>query len=244
MSTAYWDRYAARTANADTDEVPIDPFGWTQYSSHGPGIEVLGDPLSALELGCGRGDAVAALAMRGVDATGVDTSGTQCVHARRRWGHVAGARFEQGDVVEFLARSDRTWDAIYSVWGALWFLDPAVLLPLVRDHLTPGGKLVFSHAPPVPGAYGIQGMYGAKFSAEPQWVYRWSYEPETWTKLLRDNGFENIHSRVEPAPDPTKLGTLIVEAELRPDQSRSVADGREPPSRRTGGAQRGVPTSR
>lgn len=30
----------------------------------------------------------------------------------------------------------------------------------MRDQLTPGGKLVFAHAPAVPGSYGVQGMYG------------------------------------------------------------------------------------
>ncbi|UUV32306.1 class I SAM-dependent methyltransferase [Amycolatopsis roodepoortensis] len=223
MNSVYWNRYASRTARAVSDLASAEPFGWTQYPSHGPGAELLGQPRTALELGCGHGDAVAALAMRGVDATGVDVSGVQCEHACRRWGHIAGARFEHADVLEFLTASGRSWDVIYSIWGAIWFLDPAVVLPLLRERLTRGGKLVFAHAPPVPGAYGIQGTYGAPFSAEPQWVYRWSYEPEMWAELLHDNGFRTLHARVEAAPDPGKLGTLIVEAE-RPGPARSGHD--------------------
>ncbi|SEP54289.1 class I SAM-dependent methyltransferase [Amycolatopsis saalfeldensis] len=225
MTTTYWNRYALGAANAAPDDESAPSVRWTQYPSHGPGIELLGDPRSSLELGCGRGDAVAALAARGVDATGVDLSGTQCEQARRRWGHVAGARFEHADVLEFLGAADRTWDAIYSIWGAIWFLDPALVLPLVRKHLAPGGKLVFSHAPPVPGAYGIQGMYGAAFTADPLWVYRWSYEPDVWAELLRRNGFGNIHARVEAAPESGKLGTLIVEAERRPGPARVSPHG-------------------
>lgn len=191
---------------------------------HGPGAELLGSPRSALELGSGPGDAVAVLAARGVDAVGLDMSATQCAHARRRWSHVPSARFEQAEALEFLAAADRTWDAVYSVWGALWFLDPALLLPLVRDRLALGGKLVFSHTPPVPGAYGVQGMYGAAFTAEPVWVYRWSYEPNQWADLLRHHGFGNIHARTEAAPEPGNIGTLIVEAEAeaRPETSWPV----------------------
>ncbi|MFD6070289.1 class I SAM-dependent methyltransferase [Amycolatopsis lurida] len=222
MTSGYWDHYAYRTASADAEPASADAFGWTQYPGHGPGQELLGDPRSALELGCGSGDAVAALAMGGVDATGVDLSGVQHELACRRWGHVPGVRFKHADVLEFLAEADRTWEAIYSIWGALWFLDPAVVLPLVRERLTPGGRLVLSHAPPVPGAYGIQGTYGAPYSAEPQWLYRWSYEPEMWAEMLRTCGFGSIHARVEAAPEPGKLGTLIVEARLR------ISDGKVP----------------
>ncbi|WP_340682518.1 class I SAM-dependent methyltransferase [Amycolatopsis coloradensis] len=224
MSSRYWNRYASRTARAEDSLATTDTFGWTQYPAHGPGPELLGQPRTALDLGCCHGDAVAALAMRGVDATGVDLSGVQYERACRQWGRVPGARFEHVDVLEFLAGSDRAWEAIYSIWGALWFLDPAVVLPLVRERLTPGGKLVFSHAPPVPGAYGIQGTYGALFSAEPQWVYRWSYEPEMWAEMLRARGFRSVHARVEAAPDPAQLGTLIVEAQLRASE-KSVPDG-------------------
>ncbi|WP_410583910.1 class I SAM-dependent methyltransferase [Amycolatopsis sp. lyj-108] len=167
MTAAYWNRYDVRTASTDHDEQAAHALGWTQYRGNGPGAELLGDPRTTLELGCGRGDAVAALARQGIDATGVDLSAVQCEQARSRFGKVAGAHFENADVLEFLAAADRRWDAVYSIWGALWFPDPAVLLPLIRDRLAPDGKLVFSHAPPVPGAYGIQGMYGAAFAENP-----------------------------------------------------------------------------
>lgn len=47
-------------------------------------------------------------------------------------------------MVEFLRASEQRWDTIYSVWGAAWFSNPNVLLPLVRGRLEPGG-------PPAPG---------------------------------------------------------------------------------------------
>lgn len=187
-------------------------FGWTQYEGHGPGDELLGEPRTALELGSGRGHATAALATKGIDATGIDISPVQCKHAQDRWGHLLGARYLQGDIVQFLAGTGQQWDAIYSIWGALWFTKPQLLLPVVHDRLIPGGKLVFSHAPAVPGSYGIQGMYGNGFTGRQVWIYRWAYEPSAWADLLHEHGFVDIHARIEPAPQPDNVGTLVVEA--------------------------------
>ncbi|MEV0407691.1 class I SAM-dependent methyltransferase [Actinoallomurus sp. NPDC050550] len=208
----YWDRYAAGVATDAPEESLKYAFGWTQYEGHGPGDELLGEPATALELGSGRGNAVAALATKGIDATGIDISSVQCEQAKRRWGHLSGAGYVCGDVVDHLIDTDRRWDAIYSIWGAVWFTDPERLLPLTRDHLTPGGKLAFSHAPAVPRSYGAQGFYAAGFTGRQVWAYRWAYEPEGWTEILRRHGFVDICARVEPAPDPDHIGTLIVEA--------------------------------
>jgi SAM-dependent methyltransferase len=148
----------------------------------------------------------------GIDATGLDISPAQCTAARNRWGHLPGATFVPGDAASYLTETTTQWDAIYSIWGAVWFTDPARLLPLIRDRLTPTGKLAFSHAPPVPGSYGIQGMYGNGFTGRQTWIYRWAYEPATWADLLHQTGFSHIHTRTHPAPDPDNVGTLIVEA--------------------------------
>jgi SAM-dependent methyltransferase len=208
----YWDRYAAGVVEIDREKALKHAFGWTQYEGHGPGDELLGDPLTALELGCGRGDAVAALALKGIDATGIDLSAAQQQASAQCWGQTPGARYVQGDVTEFLSGTDQRWDAIYSIWGALWFTDPKHLLRLVRDRLSTGGRLVFSHAPAVPGSYGVQGMYGNGFTGRQVWIYRWAYEPGTWAELLGQHGFTDICARVEPAPEPDHVGTLIVEA--------------------------------
>ncbi|GGM71905.1 hypothetical protein GCM10012275_48060 [Longimycelium tulufanense] len=209
----YWDHYAHGVTDKPREEALKHAFGWTQYEGHGPGDELLGDPLSALELGCGRGNAVAALALKGVEATGVDLSAAQCEEARQRWGDIPGARYLHAEVLGLLATTDQRWDAIYSIWGALWFTDPKRLLPLIRKRLSPGGRLVFSHAPAVPGSYGIQGMYGNGFKGRRVWIYRWAYEPATWADLLYRHGFVDIHARVEPAPEREHVGTLIVTAQ-------------------------------
>jgi SAM-dependent methyltransferase len=220
---AYWDHYASGVTGETPEQALKNAFGWTQYEGHGPGDELLGDPVTALELGSGRGSAVAALANKGIEATGIDISLAQAADAERRWGYLSGARFLVGDVLEFLADADGRWDAIYSIWGALWFADPKQLLPLAHDRLTPGGRLVFSHAPAVPGSYGIQGMYGNGFNGRQVWIYRWAYEPDAWADLLHQHGFVDVRAWIEPAPEPEHVGTLIVHA-------RTATTGRMPVS--------------
>ncbi|MBT2211330.1 trans-aconitate 2-methyltransferase [Actinomadura sp. NEAU-AAG7] len=209
--TGYWDRYAERDDDRSTPEEALkNAFGWTQYPGHGPGDELLGDPATSLELGFGRGDAVAALATKGITATGLDLSPVQCAQARAYWGHLPGACFEHGDAVDYLARTDSQWDAVYSIWGAVWFTDPNELLPRIHDRLAVGGRLVFSHAPAVPGAYGVQGMYGDGITGRQVWIHRWAYEPDTWADILADHGFTDINAQIQPAPEPGQVGTLIV----------------------------------
>ncbi|ASU82044.1 SAM-dependent methyltransferase [Nocardiopsis gilva YIM 90087] len=209
----YWDRYGTGLAEEESHEEALkNAFGWCQYDGHGPGDELLGRPTTALELGFGRGNAVAALALQGISATGVDVSGVQHENAAQRWRHVPGAEFVCAEALDYLSNTTRRWDAIYSIWGAAWFTDPALLLPLGFDHLEPGGRLAFSSAPPVPGAYGPQGMYGAGFRGRPVWLYRWSYEPDDWTDILTRHGFTGVDARIHPAPNPDLLGTLIVAA--------------------------------
>lgn len=67
-----WDIFAGSTKDKVFGSDPV--FCWTQYAGHGPGPELLGDPASALELGCGTGRAVAYLVQQGVKATGMDLS--------------------------------------------------------------------------------------------------------------------------------------------------------------------------
>ncbi|MBO2464137.1 class I SAM-dependent methyltransferase [Actinomadura violacea] len=210
--TTYWDHYAEGVPDQPLDEALRNAFGWTQYPGHGPGDELLGHPATVLELGSGRGDAIAALATKGITATGLDISPAQCEKARTRWAHLSKAHFEHGDVLDYLATTTRRWDTIYSIWGAVWFTNPEDLLPLIHDHLTPGGKLVFSHAAPVPGAYGIQGTYATGLTGRQVWLYRWSYEPATWATILETHGFTEVEAIIEPAPTPHHIGTLLAQA--------------------------------
>ncbi|MEV0849582.1 class I SAM-dependent methyltransferase [Streptomyces sp. NPDC049954] len=205
-----WDTYAESAFKPEAEPA----FCWTQYPGHGPGPELLGNPATVLDIGCGTGRALAALAGRGVQATGVDLSPVMVAKTRERW-RATGARFECAEVLDYLSEPAARYDAVYSVFGAAWFTDPARLFPLVARSLNPGGVLVFSQPPAIPGAYGPQGMYKGGFAGPALFTYRYSHTPETWERLLLSAGFATARATVLDAPRQGHIGTLIVRAEVR-----------------------------
>ncbi|WP_256107707.1 class I SAM-dependent methyltransferase [Streptomyces sp. ODS05-4] len=205
--TELWDTYAESAFKADMEPT----FCWTQYAGHGPGPELLGNPDSVLELGCGTGRALAYLAGRGVKATGIDLSPVMVKKVTEQWSGT-GADFVCGEVLDVLATDEETYDAAYSIFGAAWFVDPAKLLPLVARRLRPGGTFAFSHPPAIPGAYGPQGMYKGGFAGKAMFTYRYSYTPQRWKGLLERAGFHNVQARVLEAPTAGHIGTLLVTA--------------------------------
>lgn len=211
----YWDTYMPHRGEGDQPAPVADRFEWTQYAGHGPGAEVLGQPRRALDLGPAEGKEAVFLARQGVEVTGVDLSPVQVDRARTWWRGETGVSFVHADVCDHLVSAATVYDAIYSVWGAVWFTDPEVLFPLVAKRLTPRGVFAFSQAEPVPGAYGPQPMRGKWLEGRESelTVLRWQYTPEAWADLLKRHGFTDIDSRVLPAPDGAGLGTLIVRAQ-------------------------------
>ncbi|MEW2545146.1 class I SAM-dependent methyltransferase [Streptomyces sp. NPDC047002] len=206
--TELWDTFAKSAFEPEADPA----FHWTQYAGHGPGPELLGDPATALEIGCGTGRAVAFLANRGVKATGLDLSPVMVAKVTERWS-ATGAQFEQGEVLDYLRERAGTFDAIYSIFGAAWFAPPHLLFPLVAERLAPGGRFVFSQPPAIPGAYGPQGMYKGGFAGKAMFTYRYSYTPQVWERLLLRSGFRTAEAHVIEAPEPGHIGTLAVQAE-------------------------------
>ncbi|MDW4910306.1 class I SAM-dependent methyltransferase [Streptomyces sp. ADMS] len=206
---AVWDTYAESTRKDVFESEPV--FRWTQYVGHGPGPEVLGEPESALEIGCGTGRALAFLARQGVKMRGVDMSPVMVANTMRRWGPL-GAEFVCAEVLDFLKHDTQTYDAVYSVFGAAWFSDPRKLFPLVRQRLNPGGVFAFSQPPAIPGAYGPQGMYKGGFAGPARYTYRYSYTPASWRSLLVSAGFTEAAAVVLDAPKPDHIGTLSVRA--------------------------------
>ncbi|MFB7711567.1 class I SAM-dependent methyltransferase [Streptomyces sp. NPDC056105] len=206
--TELWNTYAQSAFKADAEP----SFYWTQYAGHGPGPELLGDPESVLEIGCGTGRALASLAEAGVKARGVDLSPVMVQKTTERWAHT-GAEFVCGEVLDVLAEDTQTYDAVYSMFGAAWFVDPSKLFPLVLERLNLGGRFVFSQPPAIPGAYGPQGMYKGGFAGKAQFTYRYSYKPAVWERHLLRAGFARATATVTEAPTPGHIGTLIVQAE-------------------------------
>lgn len=191
-------------------------FNWTQYPDHGPGVELLELPAGGrvLDLGCGKGGNAAHLAAIGMRAVGVDVSPRQLTAARERWGRTPGLELHRAEAVRFLQADPDGFDAVYSVYGVTWFTDPALLLPVVRERLRPGGRLVFSQRPPVEGCYGCQASYIPRSADEdPLVVKRWDYEPKVWEQMLGEYGYTDVRTQVLAAPPgPRTIGTLIVQA--------------------------------
>ncbi|MFF7074421.1 class I SAM-dependent methyltransferase [Streptomyces pseudovenezuelae] len=192
-------------------------FNWTQYPDHGPGAELLGEPATVADLGCGGGRNTAHLAGRGARVVGVDLSPVLLAQARERWQEVAGLRFVERSAVDFLTETDERFDAVCSVYGAVWFTDPDVLLPLLRKRLAPDGILAFSQEPPIEGCHGAQGTYiRRKNGGPPVPVVRWAHTCEQWRDILARHGFVTLDTRIVEAPDPAYVPTMLVRAAPRP----------------------------
>lgn len=209
--TALWDAYAESAFDPEAEPV----FHWTQYTGHGPGPELLGDPDNVLEIGCGSGRALAYLAARGVKARGVDLSPVMVTKAGERWA-TTGIEFVRGEVLDILHDDRHTYDAVYSIFGCAWFTDPTRLFPLVQQRLNPGGVFAFSQPPPIPGAYGPQGMYKGGFAGKAQFTYRYSYRPQVWERFLTRAGFVNATAQIVQPPHEGHIGTLLVRGEKPP----------------------------
>ncbi|QKW07872.1 class I SAM-dependent methyltransferase [Streptomyces sp. NA04227] len=195
--SAAWDTYSQskpqrRQTNARGETTW---FNWTQYPDHGPGADVLGleSGDSVLDLGCGSGGNVAHLAALGMKAVGIDLSAKQLDKARERWPDVEGMTLRQADALACFGDTSTPFDAVYSVFGAAWFTDPGLLLPLVHANLKPGGVFALSQRPPVEGCYGCQASYIPRGPEEdPAVVKRWDYEPDVWTLILKEHGYVDV----------------------------------------------------
>ncbi|MFG2324804.1 class I SAM-dependent methyltransferase [Streptomyces sp. NPDC048568] len=75
----------------------------------------------------------------------VDTSPAQHTMAEDLYGHPASRlRLVRSGVLRHLHATAGTYDVLYSVFGAVDFVEPRELLPATAAALRPGGRLVFS----------------------------------------------------------------------------------------------------
>ncbi|MDX3832456.1 class I SAM-dependent methyltransferase [Streptomyces europaeiscabiei] len=200
-----WDRYAVeskprRTVNARGETTWLN---WTQYADHGPDENVLG-PVTGrrvLELGSGSGSNLAHLVTLGATGLGVDVAPARETAARERWGSLPGLEFRTAEATGFLSETDETFDVVLSIFGAVWFVDPNILVPLIRSRMAAGGILAFSHVPP-----GSQGPQPARSGL------RHDRAPDEWRRLLTGHGFSDVTvSLIEP-PEGRAAGTMLVRA--------------------------------
>ena len=122
----------------------MDRINWDWYQRKGPGDELLGEltGLAVAELGYGTGHQAAypAMALEPARLIGLDSSLTQYTHSQTLYGHVPGLEFVHTDAAAFLSNGPQTLDVAYSIFGALDFSDPQILLAALATALRPGGS--------------------------------------------------------------------------------------------------------
>lgn len=116
-------------------------------------LELLGIAQSdrVLEIGCGPGVAIAAVARMAVDGhvVGVDHSETMVVMARRRNSAAITAgrvSIEWGRAEEFPV-GEHSFDKVFAVNVFQFWADPSAVLRRVRRCLAPGGRIAITHQP-------------------------------------------------------------------------------------------------
>lgn len=207
VTTEAWERYATsgRTPRRDRNAAgQATWFNWTSHPDYGPNETLLGPVAgrSVLELGSGTGCNLAHLATLGARCTGLDVSPTQTSKAMARWGHLPGIDYRTGEAIDFLEQTDGQFDVICSVFGAHWFTDPDVLLPLVRKRLTAGGVYAFSHTAP-----GDVPPLGPKAA-----ISRYDFTPAAWEFTLCGHGFDQVEVQVIPPPADGGQRTILAAA--------------------------------
>ncbi|MGW6057862.1 class I SAM-dependent methyltransferase [Streptomyces sp. NPDC055189] len=184
-----------------TAQVPV--LYWHFRDAPGPGVELLGrlEGATVAELGCGTGQHLAHLAAYGlVRGIGNDVSPVRIRQAATQHAVHETLEWWLGDAVR-IAPHLPPLDAVFSVFGGLWFADPHQLLPALHQRLKPGGRLVFScmtRAPGAPEGRRQMVVYTPATGRVP--VVRWMYSIQGWLRVLAEHGYRV--GTVDQSPDP------------------------------------------
>ncbi|MEU4918832.1 class I SAM-dependent methyltransferase [Streptomyces parvus] len=206
-----WYHYGAASSGRPR---PVGRLYWDWYQRMGPGDELLGDPagctVAELGAGAGRQAAYVATELKAARVIAIDSSAAQ--HSRSRGLHddVPCLDFVHDDAAAFLQGHPAGFDVAYSIFGALDFSDPQILLPAVAVALRVGGTLTFSTlahyrtgTPPEtecrPADIPARMPDGSSGT-----VQRWVLEPAVWEKLLDESGFDLLDS--DTVRDPGRDG--------------------------------------
>ncbi|NRQ39384.1 class I SAM-dependent methyltransferase [Nonomuraea sp. NN258] len=189
-------------------------FEWTGWPGHGPGIDILGDLSGAhvAELGCGTGEHAAMLPRHGTRAVyGVDVAPARVAQARRRWRHVPGIVWIDGEAAAVLPGLPPL-EVCYSIYGALWYAAPGRLLPAIGAQLVPHGLLAFSANAPRAGEPSGQRVDNLTIDGVRMPVIYYTHTAEQWQRLLTAHGFTDIRALTVAAPGGGPYTTLVVTA--------------------------------
>ncbi|MFC4335225.1 class I SAM-dependent methyltransferase [Salininema proteolyticum] len=221
-SPAFWNRLA----NREVPEGELIPERWElcQYPGVGPGAEILGDigGRRVLELGCGDGSNLLALARQGAECVGVDFAGDQLNRAKQRPG-AEDILWVERDAADFLIdQPDESWDFIVSIFGALEFSDPFRILPQVRRALKPDGALVFATA----DSHWLwqRDLVPELVDSELLWPTRTITGLAAWTAILHEQRMQVVWNRGVGPSEQISAHIIWAERGGRPPLSQVLDD--------------------
>jgi len=174
-------------------------FGWT-ISRLSPSAEVL-------DVGCGRGDFLAALREKSARAVGLDESETAVLEARSR-----GLDALAGDLSAHADAFEGAFTDVCAFHVLEHLTDPAGFVSSLRRCLRPGGSLFLS----VPNRARSGRSAFEPLDCPPHHVTRWS--PEALQRLARGSGFRTREIALEPVE-------LSVPRDLLRERVRSAVTG-------------------
>ncbi|WP_018349058.1 class I SAM-dependent methyltransferase [Longispora albida] len=206
VNAAAWN-HQARLAGTP-DGTTAGRLELTQYPGHGPGIELLGNVTgkTVVELGCGRGHNLAALAGAGALCTGIDIAEEQIRWAQAAWPHID---FHCADALDYLTTA-RPADIYLSIFGAIGLTDPDQLLPAIATAMHPEAILLFTV--PVPDWLGTRHDHMTTRDGRRFPVRRWLLEPGEWVSQLRSAGLVLSDRWTVTEPAGGQTCTLIFSA--------------------------------
>ena len=170
-------------------------------------LPIFAGATDVVDLGCGRGEFLAALRSAGVRARGVDTNDAMVAVAREQ-----GLDVTRGDALGYIAAlPDESIGGIIAT-QVVEHLEPSYLLRLLDSlsrTLRPGAPIVLETINPA--------CWYAFFSSYIRDItHVRPVHPETLQYLLRASGFERVEIRYrEPLPDHMKLKTIDLPEDIR-----------------------------
>lgn len=159
-----------------------------------------------VDLGCGRGELLAALRSAGVGARGVDANAEMAAIARDR-----GLDAVHGDLLEFLEGAENESLGGVIATQVIEHLEPSQLLRLIDT----ASRKLRRGAPIVLESINVACWLAFFGSYLRDFTHVRPVHPETLQYLLRASGFERVEIRYSaPVPDHMKMRTVGVSQEL------------------------------
>lgn len=205
-------------------------WDWYQRAEHG--AKLLGDVTGAVvaEIGSGFGGHAAHIAsvLAPAEVFAVDSSPAQHERSRRSYQRVPRLTLVQAEAAAWLSERPNSLDVCFSMFGAIDFTDPRVLLPAVAAALRPRGLLLFStlghYRGGKPAETDVQSVQitvrlpdGTSAA-----MARWVLDVPVWHKLLDQAGLEVTHTdTIRDGDGPGAPMTTNVIRARRPAQDRS-----------------------